>query len=281
MRFSLLIIGSSILAMVVLSALLLQLQHGAGHPPFASGVRVFCAAGMVPVIQSSEMLDGCPAPVQIVRSGGSGELAGQVVLQAESIRSAELLVLADADLLQQLYQQGIVVETFPLAWQRPVIAVSQDFPWQVTSLTDLLDNPAIRLGIGAEQSAIGSATRQYAQQEGHWSKLKQRAKMQTENVMTLGQALTAGSLDAVIVWDTTVAEIQRTGSSNIRIAAPLDSTDRLRSEIGIGLTLTGKQNPAARKLAYWWASSPELADQLQRQGYSPSFHEAARQTEQP
>lgn len=281
MRFSWLIIGGSILAMMVLTLLLLQLQRRSGMPQGERHASVYCAAGMVPLIESSRNIDSCPASFQIERSGGSGELAGQATLVGDTDQGVDLLILADADLLQQLHQQGIVVETLPLARQKPVLAVRKEAPRSVNSLTEALADDSIRLGIGAEHSAIGRMTRQYARQHGQWRELNARAKMQTENVMTLAQALMAGSLDVVIVWDTTVAEIQRHQSDAIHIAAPLDATDRQQSEIGIGITPRGMRHPAARQLALWWTESLEHRTQLQLYGYQPAAGTIVEPAEQP
>ena len=197
-------------------------------------VRVYCASAVVEPMNkiidqfnSSKLATSEKIVVDIVRTGGSGALAGQV--NAEALTGVQYMVdvfvCADSTRMSKLIDQNVIDERFPIAAQFPVIAVSDNADLnlkQVNSLRTLLDLE-IKLGIGTVSSAIGYETDHVAKLQGCRELLQTRKTAEFENVMSMAQALSIGSIDAAVVWDSTVVQLNQTDNQPIKVVAYLDS----------------------------------------------------------
>ena len=197
-------------------------------------VRVYCASAVVEPMNeivdqfnSSKLATSENIVVDIVRSGGSGALAGQI--NAEALTGVEYMVdvfvCADSTRMSELIEQDVIDGRFPIAAQFPVIAVSDNADLnlkQVNSLRSLLDLK-IKLGIGSVSSAIGYQTDRIAKLQDCSELLQTRKTAEFENVMSMAQALSLGSIDAAVVWDSTVVQLNQTDSQPIKVVAYLDS----------------------------------------------------------
>ena len=137
----------------------------------------------------------------------------------------DVFVCADSTRMSQLIDQDVIDERFPIAAQFPVIAVSDNADLnlkQVNSLRSLLDLK-IKLGIGSVSSAIGYQTDRIAKLHDCSELLQTRKTAEFENVMSMAQALSLGSIDAAVVWDSTVVQLNQTDSPPIKVVAYLDS----------------------------------------------------------
>lgn len=267
----------SIIVVFLLAYASLQLRRESGrHSPSDGTVRVYCAAGVVqPVETIIAAYNRQPFEnrIEVVRTGGSGELAGQIKTEFETglAFGAELYITADDELLSQAQQDGIVRERFRVAIQKPVIAVAADSGLSIASLAELVNRQDIRFGIASQGAAIGKITRAIARRDGVLQKLESRKSTDSENVMTLAQALVTGSLDAAIVWDTTVSQInaaQDNRNPTLRIAAMADPLDHYKSQIAIGVVTLSKKPAACLKFARY-LTAPETGRQVFRDfGYS-------------
>ena len=167
--------------------------------------------------------------VEITRAGGSGALAGQ--LSAEALTKvqnmADIFICADSNRMSDLIDEAAIVETFPIATQFPIIAIratndSDSDLLQVVDLRSLLDLK-VKLGIGSATSAIGFETRRIATSHQCLDLLQTRKTADFENVMSLAQALSIGSVDAAIVWDSTTQQFNQADNQAIEILAYLES----------------------------------------------------------
>lgn len=237
-------------------------------------IQVYCASGMVePLTLAARRYrtnTGRSVDVQIVRSGGSGELAGQLAteFQIGLPTGVDLVLLADENRWAELEEQGIVGRVRHLMYQSPVIAVRQDSGHRPDSLDELLQDPSVRFGIASSQAAIGAVTRHYAKQRGLGDELDSRTKTEAENVMMLAQSLVTGSLDAAILWDTTVAEINR-GQRRpvVRVSAPLDTSGNSRSPIGAAIVRSTDVPESAEHLVNFLKNDPEAVTIWKNYGY--------------
>ena len=197
-------------------------------------VNVYCASAVVEPMgkiidrfNSSDVALTEKVVAEVKRTGGSGALAGQ--LSAEALTGvqnmADIFVCADSNRMSNLVAGIVITEAFPIATQFPVIAIrdreDSDFP-EVNNLQSLL-NLKIKLGIGSATSAIGFETRRIAQLNQCVDLLEARKTADFENVMSLAQALSIGSIDAAIVWDSTVHQFNQTDNRTIKILAYLGS----------------------------------------------------------
>ena len=241
----------SFLVFMGLGWLALQLRPDSQRKPLGDvEVRVYCAAGLAkPVEQAIDAYRKTyGVQVELARTSGSGRLYGQIETEAQTgvERGADLYVTADDGLLENGHRAGIIAEQIPLAFQRPVIAVRMESKLEIDSLRDLVNqSPLIEFGVTNDGAAIGRLTRNIAERDGYLKSLIGQAKTESENVMALAQALQNGSLDAAVVWDTTVMQInQQHDSPVLKIAASADSQGLSVSNIALGV-VAGTQHPTA------------------------------------
>lgn len=189
-------------------------------------IRLYVASSVSDVLEEAitEFNQQNQTQLMIVRVGGTGELAGQVLLEHQQrvVNGADLLVTADSDYLQALVQESAVAKQIDVAKQTLVIAVPEDQSREL--MLDRLINSPLRLGITLESAAAGRLTRQAAKRSGITrQQLESAVTLQSENVVTLGQLLVLGQLDAAIVWKSVVVGInQRKPKQRLAIAGYLD-----------------------------------------------------------
>ena len=175
---------------------------------------------------------------------------------------------ADFELVSELKRDGVVTEKFVLATQQPVIAVPVNSTLKVESLLDLL-NRNVRFGIASEQAAIGKITRQIASRDGVIELLENQKAVDTENVMVLAQALLAGSLDAAVLWDTTVAQINSQSDANpIKIVAMADSHESYQGDIAVGIVSKSELMDSCLALCHYLQRSESGQKAFEKFGFS-------------
>lgn len=258
------------------SALLLrpEAQRNLGRDT-NDNVRVYCAAGVAKPVQAliGQYNEKFNTKIEIARTGGSGELAGQIATEFEiglsqpGDRGADLFISADDQLLDAAVAAGHILERFPLARQIPVIAVRADSDFEISTLADLVHSK-VRFGIASSQAAVGKFSRLIAQQEHCLDALENKKKTESENVMTLAQSLVSGGLDAAIIWDTTVAQInQQSPQPLLKILANADPQNRMASKIEIGVVSTSIQPTAGLRLARFLTAPETGSSELQKFGF--------------
>ncbi|MEL7496719.1 MAG: substrate-binding domain-containing protein [Planctomycetota bacterium] len=246
-------------------------------------VRVYCASGVAQPIESivqrfNEQHNGS---VIVVRTGGSGELAGQIKTEVVTgiEAGANVYISADRFLVQRLEETGTVQETAVLAFQTPVIAmrVGSNAPWE--SLSAVLNDPSIKLGVGSSRSAIGQATRSMAQQAGLLEVLEKQKRMDAENVMVLGQALVSGSVDVAVLWDATITQINQAHPEDVVVAASdIDlggSANVARDSITASLVMSNNDKEQSRRFLKFMTTSQFASDQLVAAGFTVNQTEPA------
>eukprot|EP01047_Picozoa_sp_COSAG01_P099483 COSAG01_NODE_29489_length_636_cov_1.154562_2_plen_143_part_01 len=139
---------SSGLLILVLLVLAIQLRPDALLEASRQTVRVYCAAGIAKPVE--DIVNAYNAQygtnVEIVRTGGSGELAGQIQTEYETglLGGADIYLTADDRLLNLAFQSGAIAERFPVAEQRPVIAVPISSEIPIGGLEEMLSNPEVK-----------------------------------------------------------------------------------------------------------------------------------------
>ena len=113
---------SSGLLMLILLVFALQLRPDALLETSRQTVRIYCAAGIAKPVEDivTAYNSRYGTDVEIVRTGGSGELAGQIKTEYETglLGGADIYITADDRLLDKAYQAGVIAERFPVAEQR-------------------------------------------------------------------------------------------------------------------------------------------------------------------
>ena len=184
---------------------------GPEQPEEGRRLIMHCAAGLrIPVERvAREYEDKYGIQIEL-QYGGSGSLLNQ--LQIDKFSSADLYLAADDFYTDKAHELGLARERMSIAYMRPVIAVSKDND-SIRSIQDLL-NPQIRVALGnPEAAAVGRAIRKrlrpFTQGDSDlWTLLEANV---TENgvfkptVNEVANDVRIGTVDAAIVWDSTVA----------------------------------------------------------------------------
>lgn len=184
---------------------------GPERPPEGRLLTMYCAAGLrIPVEEIAREYEE-KYGVQIdLQFGGSNTLLNQ--LQVNKFSDADLYLAADDFYTDKAHELGLAKERMNIAYMRPVIAVAKDNE-SIRSIQDLL-KPEIRVALGdPEAAAVGRAVRKRLKPHAHgdsdlWTLL---ANNVTENgvfkptVNEIANDVRIGTVDAAIVWDSTVA----------------------------------------------------------------------------
>jgi molybdate transport system substrate-binding protein len=166
---------------------------------------MYCAAGLRQPVERivAEYQRAYGTPVQL-QFGGSNTLLSQMSVA----QAGELFLAADDSYIALARQKGLLKETIPVATQRPVIAVRKGNPHQIRGIDDLLRDD-IRVALAnPDQAAIGNTARQLLSTSGHWPRLEAhvtRTGVFKPTVPEIANDVKLGSVDAGIVWDTTLA----------------------------------------------------------------------------
>ena len=165
-------------------------------------ITVFSAAGMrYPMDEiSAAYTTEYGTPIQL-QYGGSNTMLSQL----EVGQAADLYIAADDFYIDLAGEKGLVKERIPIASQTPIIVTKKGNPLQIREVADLYNNP-IRYAIGDPQAAaIGKKTREALAGSVHWDPLKSHATVLKPTVNEIATAVSLGSVDAGIVWDSTAA----------------------------------------------------------------------------
>jgi ABC-type molybdate transport system substrate-binding protein len=261
------------LSLLILVFLAVQLRPDALRETSRQTVRIYCAAGMARPVEDIVKAYNAQygTDVEIVRTGGSGELAGQIKTEFETglVGGADIYITADDRLLDKAHQSGVIAERFSVAEQRPVIAVPISSEIPIGGLGEMLANPEIKFGIASERAAVGKLVRGVAVELNVLDELEERKATDAENVMTLAQALVAGSLNAAVIWDTTVSQLNQLGPEPVlKIAAMVDATDQTKSEIALGVVSTTKSPTACLQFARYLTAKQTGQPSFEKYGFS-------------
>ncbi|MEX0715245.1 MAG: substrate-binding domain-containing protein [Planctomycetaceae bacterium] len=166
----------------------------------------YCAAGMrYPVDEIVRRYEEEYGVKVEVGYGGSNDLLSRL----EVARVGDLFLAGDDHYTRLAREKGLAAETIPVATMRPVIAVRKGNPKNISGVSDLLRSD-VRTAFGnPDQAAIGKTVRKLLEESGHWSDVEARVRRDgvfKPTVNEIANDVKLGSVDAGIVWDTTVAQ---------------------------------------------------------------------------
>ncbi len=185
-------------------------------PPSAVGDRqplvVYAAAGMrVPVEEIARQYESEFGVTLEIQYNGSNTLLNQ--LQTDKFSNAGVYLAADDFYTDKAVDLGLAIDTIPIARQRPVIAVRKDSDRKIESFRDLLREDVRVAVANPDQAAIGKATRRQlisleSGETNCWEQLEKRVTQSGVFKPTVNDIATdvqIGTIDAAIVWNSTVA----------------------------------------------------------------------------
>lgn len=225
-------------------------------PPSTASLTVYCAAGLKKPIEALakqfEAETGIPVSLQY---GGTGTLLSQI----QVAKQGDLFIAADDGSLADAQKLNIVLESLPIAVQRPVVAVKKGNPKAITSLATL---QATKFALANPDAAsISKVTRKLLGTQ--WEALATAATVMKPTVSELASDVVIGAVDAAIVWDSTVPQFD--GLETVELPELKDHRENASAAI---LTAT-TQSPLALQLARYLASPDKGAPTLQAHHFTP------------
>ncbi len=166
-------------------------------------LTVLCAAGLRypldKIVDSYTATYGRPIRIQY---GGSNTMLSQLSVG----KNADLYIAADESYTELAQRRKMVRERLPLATQRPVIIINGKIKNNVSNVSDLYRNN-LRYAIGDPQAtAVGKKTKQLLSPANQWEPLQSDATVIKPTVNEIASAVSLGTIDAGIVWDSTAEQ---------------------------------------------------------------------------
>ena len=177
-----------------------------GETPQSKELFMYCAAGMryamEKVVAQYEEETGVLVRLQY---GGSNTLLNQL----EVNQTGDLYLAGDDSYIRLAQEKGLAVEAIPVALMKPVIAVPVDNPKNIHTIDDLLrDDVKVALG-DPGAAAIGKKCKRLLSASGQWRQLEEQVTKSgvfKPTVNDVANAIKLGSVDAGVIWDSTVAQ---------------------------------------------------------------------------
>ena len=265
-----LLLGPAILVAILWISLSYNQREKSGD---TESLTLYCAAGLrfpvEEIAQQYEQEFGIPIELQF---GGSNTLLNQLAVNKFS--GADLYLAADAFYTQKAIDEGLALDSLEVAYQRPVIAVRKGNPKNIQSLADLLRQDVSVVMASPDQAAVGRATQTALEKvqtpEGNmWTRLESHVTEHGVFKPTVNDAATdilLGTIDAGIVWDSTVA-MPAYADDLIAISAPELEVDPQLISIAV---LRSTETPtAAFKFARYLTASDRGLRSFAKYGTKP------------
>jgi molybdenum ABC transporter molybdate-binding protein len=219
-------------------------------------ITVYCAAGLRPPVEAIarkyEQRYGIPIHLQY---GPSQTLLSTL----EVAHSGDLYLAADEQYLQLGRDKGLLDESIPLAYLRPMLAVAKGNPKKIASLADLL-RPEVRVVQADKNAAIGKIVSDALGKSETWPALEKRSAF-TDTVMHVADDLKIGAADAGFLWNANLAQYPELE------AVTIPELKGRRSTVPVAVVRATKQPSAALRFARFLASSDEGLPEFSRAGY--------------
>ncbi|HPA17751.1 MAG TPA: molybdate ABC transporter substrate-binding protein [Verrucomicrobiae bacterium] len=262
-----LIVPLSIVAILILALLLFR--HPGGRITAGGDLVVFCAAGIKPPTDATatDYQKEYGSPIQL-QYGGSGTLLNNLRIS----HAGDIYIAADESYIRLARERGLIAETLPLARQHPVIAVRKGNPKGIRSLDDLRrDGVAVALA-NPEAASIGKLTKDTLDKLGRWTPLAARVKVFKPTVGDVANDVKLGSVDAGIVWDSTVRQYPE-----LEAVASAELEPHVET-VTLAILKSSKHPTAALRFARYLAASDRGLRHFKAMGYTPVEGDAWAET---
>jgi len=231
---------------LVLFALIYLMSRGDNRGESIGTLRIFCAANMRKSVEelAKEYYKRYKVTIE-ADYDGSGTLLARLQL-AE--KHADLYLAADDFYILKAREKGLVAESLPVAYMSPVIAVQKGNPKGISKVEDLLGEGLKVAVCNPEQAAVGRSARRALEGSDHWDRLVKVAEVMKPKVTDLANDVKLGTVDAAIVWDSTVAMYPELEA----IRDPL--LDKERVNVTLGIVSSSSSPSSALRFARFLAS---------------------------
>ena len=170
-QFKIAFILSAVILIVLVGFLVLERRFNETGRTQAA-LLMYCAAGVKPPVEKVAGDYRNEYGVEInLQYGGSGTLLSNIRVA----QKGDLFLAADESYISIAREQGLVLESIPLAKMRPVVAVRGDRDLRIEAIEDLLRSD-LRVAIANPDAAsIGKTTKRVFQEAGFWEALEKKA----------------------------------------------------------------------------------------------------------
>lgn len=199
-----------LVALVLLLAALLAgvafyQRHAAGPAGSAAPLTVYCAASLKKSLETIAEQYRKDTGVEVrLQFGGSGTLLSGLRVA----RQGDLYLPVDEGSVADARKAEVVREVFPIAVQRPVLAVRKGNPKHIRTLDDLLREDVKTALANPEAASISRVSRKALGDK--WDKLAAHATVMKPTVTEVAADVNLGTVDAAIIWDTVTAQFKDT-----------------------------------------------------------------------
>jgi len=165
---------------------------------------VYCAAGLKAPVEEIAARYRAECGVEVsLQYGGTGTLLAQLAVS----RVGDLLLAADEGTAEDARRRGLVAEGLAMVEQRPVLAVRRGNPKGLRAAADVL-RPGVKFALAhPEAASVSRVTRDLLGRET-WDSWVAAAAVMKPTVTELAADLQLGTVDAAVVWDSTVAQFE-------------------------------------------------------------------------
>jgi molybdenum ABC transporter molybdate-binding protein len=163
-------------------------------------ILLYCAAGTKPVIEKVAKQYFKEFGVRIdIQYGGSGTLLSNLRIA----KQGDLYISADKSYMDEAIGFGLIEETQPLAYIKPVIAVAKGNPKKIRTIEHLYkDTVAIAIA-NPDAASIGRLTKKMLLESGDWEAINNNITVLMPTVSDIANSIKIGTVDAGIIWDAT------------------------------------------------------------------------------
>lgn len=223
-----------------------------------ASVTVYCAAGLKKPVEAIAERYRAETGVQVsLQYGGTGTLLANL----RAAQRGDLFISADNAGITDGRKFDLIREVIPVAAQRPVIAVRTGNPKGIKTLTDLQrDNVKLAL-VNHEAAAIGRVVK--TKLGPAYDPLAARAAVQKPTVTEIAADLSLGTVDAAIIWDSTVPQFKGLEA----IEAPEIST-HVENASACVLAFS-QQATEALRFARYLAAPERGSESFKQHGFTP------------
>ncbi|GDY13999.1 hypothetical protein LBMAG53_28770 [Planctomycetota bacterium] len=226
------------IALLIATVLAVTAVHGAE-------LTILCAAGLRKPAEAAAATYTAATGTQVrFQFAGSGQLMGVLAAGAP----ADLVLVGDGSYLTIGRERKVLREGIPLASQHPVIAVRAGNPAKVAGLETLLAG-TVKFSLANPEAASIGRTLKVGLGE-RWPALAKAATVTKPTVTELVNDLQVGSVDAAVVWNSTIAGLPGLMAVEDPALAKLEETP-------IAAVSASTKQPSVALAFARWLASPE------------------------
>ena len=250
---------------ILVIAIVYLMLRGGGQGENIGELHLYCAANMRRPIEelAKDYFEKYKVTIE-ADYDGSGSLLGKLQTEARGSskeKRGDLYLAADDSYIIKAREKGLVAESLPVAYMRPVIAVRKGNPKKIRSAEDLLGEGLKVAVCNPDQAAVGRSARRALGESGLWSSLEKKVTVMKPKVTDLANDVKLGTVDAAIVWDSTVAmypELEAVGD-------PL--LDKEKVNVTLGVVSSSRDASSALRFARFVASEDVGLKAFSRHGF--------------